>query len=611
MMNEAMKLDRCIRLKVGRVMMRLFCVRSFAMALFVVGILLASLAAKAQDPSTVAPGINPQGTYHSGDFDSVDLTTGRLHLHIPLVEDASQRGKLNFTYSLEYTSPGTWNQPLYPARGPWTPSRYGLGGVALANLSMPTGGFTIHYLDHGPPAENYYEHTICQGGCGAGQTHDVPGTGGSVIDGSGFLLNNGLQFSGSSACLNYGLITDTNGNQMSESYTTNGNSVTCTTTDTLGRTWTYTTGTTTNLSACPVTAVSTTVWNVPGPANGVRQFIFCYSNVTILTSLPVAGNGIQYSLNTTLMTGVVLPDGTKWYFRYDGYGDITYIGLPTGGTISYTWATIYDNCAAWMGYVQTVASRITYDGTNLNTWNYSFMNGTGGQPANYAPYVMTDPLGNDTVTTGMNCGGVALKVQNYSGTGANRTLIKTVTNTYQSLPDPFPSDVNSPWSPGPQLLLSSTTQWPNGQTSEVTKTYDCGYFSFTDTNPYGGTYTSTCPSSGYNTTYGLQTSETNNDYGNQAPGPALSTTNTTYISLANSSYLSAKLLGLVQSKVVTNGSGNYCQKPTTVTMSRRRTHQIYLSSACRRHIRFAAISLRSSASFSRIRVRLRRRQKQL
>ena len=171
----------------------------------------------------------------------------------------------------------------------------------------------------------------------------------------------------------------------------------------------------------------------------------------------------------------------------------------------------------------------------------------------------------NTVTTQyakpyQSCYGVTGETQYYSGTGANRTLLKTVTNTYQDLPDPYPGDLGG-FAIDPQLLLSSTTQWANGQESKITNTYDCGYFSFTDTNPGGPyTYTSTCPAPSANPTYGLVTSETQYDYGNNAAGPPLSTTNTTYKALSNSSYLSANLLDLVLSKVVTDGNGNYCSE---------------------------------------------------
>src|SRR4029077_12278593 len=102
--------------------------------------------------------------------------------------------------------------------------------------------------------------------------------------------------------------------------------------------------------------------------------------------------------------------------------------------------------------------------------------------------------------------------------------------------------------------------WANGQESKITKTYDCGYFSFTDNNPNGPpyTYTSTCPAPASNATYGLVTSASQYDYGNPSPGSVLSTTNTTYQSLSNSSYIGANLLDLFLTKIVTDGNGNYC-----------------------------------------------------
>ena len=32
-----------------------------------------------------------------------------------------------------------------------------------------------------------------------------------------------------------------------------------------------------------------------------------------------------------------MPDGTKWAFAYDAYGNITTMNLPTGGVITYEW----------------------------------------------------------------------------------------------------------------------------------------------------------------------------------------------------------------------------------------------------------------------------------
>jgi hypothetical protein len=252
------------------------------------------------------------------------------------------------------------------------------------------------------------------------------------------------------------------------------------------------------------------------------------------------------------MTGVVLPDGTTWRFDYDnsgvGYADLMAVYPPTGGHISYTWTTT-PHChymSTDVGY-RTVATRTVFDGANSNKWTYNL-------GPSYVIYTVTDPLGNDSAYSfDTDCS--VTQIQYYSGLAASGTLLKTVVKGYRTLPNPFPGDMGLN-GPKPKLLASTTTTWPNGQQSQVQFTYDSG-FTFTDTNknhnPYGQTYTSS---------YGLVTLESHYNYGNGAPGPVLSTTNTSYLALSNapnaSSYLAANILDLPSSVVVTDGSGNKC-----------------------------------------------------
>src|SRR5438445_10286126 len=124
--------------------------RSRSLLLFSVTFLLALVMswgtqAFSQDAPDVAMGINPQATYHGGDFDFVDMATGRLNLHIPLVEDHSQRGKLNFTYSLTYSSPGSWTEVLRTNAWWIQPPKYGLSGPAFG-MDNTLGPMTRQYF---------------------------------------------------------------------------------------------------------------------------------------------------------------------------------------------------------------------------------------------------------------------------------------------------------------------------------------------------------------------------------------------------------------------------------------------------------------------------------
>ncbi len=158
------------------------------------------------------------------------------------------------------------------------------------------------------------------------------------IDGSGIALfpnsacvdavlanNEGTQFCTIAvAAPYYQYVEDTNGNKMTFHCSVSPCSNFRIMTDTLGRTWTTTTGST-NVSGCPVAAANSTLWDTPGPNSTTREFKLCYSSVAISTSLPWFNNpyGLyQFSASEYFVTGVVLPDGTTWRFDYNAYGDL-------------------------------------------------------------------------------------------------------------------------------------------------------------------------------------------------------------------------------------------------------------------------------------------------
>jgi RHS repeat-associated protein len=391
---------------------------------------------------------------------------------------------------------------------------------------------------------------------GSGNVHPLGrlSSGGlGAIDGSGItgLTNKqGTQFTILSA-------EDTNGNEMSWSPSNYPYSA-HTMTDTLGRSW-ITSSLSSNVTGCPAVPVSPTssfTWTIPGPSGGTRIFKFCYSPITIQTHFNISGVA-EFSSALALITGVVLPDGTTWRFDYDNYGNLTAVYPPTAGRITYTWNMIDDGCIAGGAMIDTVASRTLYDGISSYVWHYATtMSGvTVTDP--------TQPVGNDTVSTRIgdvngNCTDSIGTIKSYIGSAASGNLLKTVTMTYQDLPDPYPSDLSDEDTPDPQLLLTTTTTWANGQVSKGLLTYDCGYFSFTDGNT-GITYTSTCGISN-TTSYGLNTSSTRYDFGSGAPGQVLSTMTTTYRALdsSGSAYRSANLLNLLSSQIIKDASGNEC-----------------------------------------------------
>jgi RHS repeat-associated protein len=521
---------------------------------------LCEVSVFAQDPPNVEQGTNQVSVYHGSNIDLVDLVTGRLNLHIPLVVDRSQRGNLNFTYSLYFSGQTWYQQPHCTSsctyswnlvKGTLEGVTYGtdgyLNGVSTQRCTIQACGFNASVdVASSQEGRSYHLGTITASPL---IEESIDGSGIHRTNNPSFypVLTNkdGTQFSMTSFNINTGaftkLVEDANGNEL----TFQGNAVTSsltTMTDTVGRTWTWTTGST-NVGGCPVAAVNSTLWDIPGPGNinnGVREFKFCYSNISIQTHF---GQGAtEYSATWQVITGVVLPDGTTWRFDYNSYGDPSVIYLPTGGTITYQWRAS-DPCSTG-DRLEVVSQRTLFDGTNSNTWYYNTVGGYIGGVR------VTDPLGNDTVynptpvTAPYGSGGCSRgtgKIQYYAGSYTNGTLLKTVTNAYQTLPDPYLGDIQQGGAE-PILLTSTTTTWgsnpTSGQTNQIQQTYDSG-FTFTDTNSQGyhGTYQSV---------YGLVTQEKDYDYGSGAPGTLLTQKYTYYMATSyGGSYLSGNLLDLI------------------------------------------------------------------
>jgi hypothetical protein len=127
-------------------------------------VLFCGMPASAQDPPNVAAGMSPSATYHGGDFDFVDMTTGRLNLKIPLIVDHSQRGKLNFTYSVTYSSTGEWGTAPVPPKNTLfkiVPPRYGVGAPDFVTEGWFTSGPIIdRYKEDDGTID--YAYSICE-----------------------------------------------------------------------------------------------------------------------------------------------------------------------------------------------------------------------------------------------------------------------------------------------------------------------------------------------------------------------------------------------------------------------------------------------------------------
>jgi hypothetical protein len=140
----------------------------------------------------------------------------------------------------------------------------------------------------------------------------------------------------------------------------------------------------------------------------------------------------ENALHQALIT-VVRPDGAAWSFTYAaGYGDLQSVTLPTGGTITYSWATeSFGTGSTPMSRWLTARTVDPKDGSGPFAWTYNSAGDAG-----YATTV-TDPVGNDTRHIFSSIQATAesqfeTQVLSYQGSVATGTLLKTVKTDYQS-----------------------------------------------------------------------------------------------------------------------------------------------------------------------------------
>jgi hypothetical protein len=368
-------------------------------------------------PPTLADqlGFIPSQSYHGGDVDSVNLSNGRVMIHAPLISYPQRGGLLKESFSLsngsnalqvqQFCTPPPDVSCIYDWNVGSLKSQIGTVSAAVSVIDdqNPIGsalrangavvGGTQEYLWYGRLWTSDGASHLAGQLSGAYQTTTTNLTNAQfrTIDGSGYSFgadSAGKWTTFDSSGIKYGGTVwkeDPNGNQISFSSTTN------TITDTMGRSIPWPTNTTaSNSTSCPqggtlLPISSATIWTVPGLNGGTFQIKFCYALVTVnippltidsnqVSSYPIGPHGIS-----TLQSVVFLANNTAWSFEYndvDGttyknlpvnYGSLTKVTLPTGGTISYTYSTMFggnDLGSRW------VASRTVnaIDGSGARTW---------------------------------------------------------------------------------------------------------------------------------------------------------------------------------------------------------------------------------------------------
>jgi hypothetical protein len=80
--------------------------------LVIVASVISCATLRAQTDPGLETGLKPFGVYEGGNIDFVSTTTGKLHLHIPLLSYPQRGGKLHLNYFIDYDSAITlWVAP--------------------------------------------------------------------------------------------------------------------------------------------------------------------------------------------------------------------------------------------------------------------------------------------------------------------------------------------------------------------------------------------------------------------------------------------------------------------------------------------------------------------
>jgi YD repeat-containing protein len=584
-------------------------------------------------------GIMPFHSYHGGDIDSVNLTNGKLQVTIPLISYEQRGGKLKLDYALIYQNTGMYIPGCLP-------TAFSSGACAVvfpfqngffpAEMNKPGGSVGCSEKVVQDVFGNQYFNFPCSASVTSpdGVGHLMVPTSPTTFvaaDGSGYRADllpgsdvtnpnhqagviispDGIRVPGNfldTPVAHPVYSEDTNGNQMVGG---SGGVV-----DTLGRTIPamgsfpvslpggFPAGIgITDFSGCsgPLPITGATAWNPPGVDGGTYPLKFCYVNVAEINpggfvnfescGPPPAGCE-QFDVTvpplptiSTQLQSVVLPNGTSWTFEYttDGFGNLSRITFPTGGTISYTWTPMDQNGAIIDSLPpmtrispQGIATRTVdpNDGSSpAGQWSYNYVRGTigtGGIVNGTFVTTVTDPAQNDTVHTFQafdNSGNIfETLTQTYSGPAGGQ-LLRTVQTDYKTFTMQSPGIPTLVGFLTTLLPIRHTTTLDNGLQTKTEQDWDSGFLAslsdyqwdLNNQNLHALSCGSGC-SGGM--PYGVIMATREYDYAPGAPGPLLRTTSVSRPAFSDSRYFSNNLLNLVSTKTVTDGAGHFASSTT-------------------------------------------------
>lgn len=546
----------------------------FVLAWFIIVIQMSGLAfAQADIPNPGNYGTPISSEFSGGSIDAVNLTTGGLHLDIPLLDlpGIGQGTHIHYVFDNRVWNQTAATQPsgqywitLYQDRELWKFQDPLQSSVTMRTHQQTySGNSQAPYIDyvsfededgtsHQLPL-NGFPDSVPVGGTIPSQAYSLDSAGilvnmnsqggvNSAIDkhGTKYNFNSPATFS---STIRVSSVEDSNGNAISGTWSTPNQQslVTETLTDTVDRKITITwngngdaTGWYSAVNGGSVQSISYT------DQNGNTQTITInFEPVQVNLALACQGNtgtcgplvGVGAGTATAQLPGSIeLQNGDTYTFTYEpnGLGEISSITLPAGGVISYTWSSTADQGG------RTVSSRTVTVNGQSSTWNFN-------ANSSKTQITVTDPSSNDTVYTCTNYTpnpGIVdsacymTEEDFYSGSASSGALIATKKTTYTITGSVMPTSTTFQWSQTGQVTEADTS-WESIPKSSF------GCNGCTD-NP------------AQDVSRGNKLSEIVYSYGTGSHGPLLKNTQYNYLHLQNSAYLAPNIADRLSQESIYN-----------------------------------------------------------
>ena len=517
---------------------------------FLMTLTVTSVMATAQ----VATGIPPMSSVAGGPFDQVNLGNLNVEFSIPIINKAG-RG-IPFNFSLVYNS-SIWmissssgNETWQPATTTW--GWQGTEGVLTPYITYDAFGYNYpcgpndqySYSEVTFRNFGYYDQWGVQHAfpslsgtvtTSPGPSYGCPSSGSSgggsstTSDGSGYTVTIPTMPPGLTAT-----VVTVNGETLSVPITEYGNKppqAAFSIQDSNGNQLTFggSNGQFTDTTGTNILTVSGTnpvTYSYP-TESGSAKYTVNYSSQNIQTNFGCSGIA-EYSGTASLVTSIVIPDGTKYSFTYDSVGRIASVALPTGGSITYNYPGLNDGIACSDGSITNV-TRILNPG---GTWTYWRAQVSGSE---WQTYVETPP---DPQNPNNYVDLTTLYFQQDPNTGNYYETQRTVDQ-------------------GGTPILTTTTCYNSNNSNCTTTSVSTPISERAVTLQYANNGLTSQTAVSYNATYGFVTAMTQYGYGaGGVPGAALRKTQIAYASLGNG------IVDRPSSVTVTDGNGNLLSKTT-------------------------------------------------